>query len=397
MAWLGEAYRSATAAIDEAEASDPAEADRIKAEIREVLRAMEAGDEEISAQYRETRQWCLDGFADIYERMGVTFDVAFYESEVDAPGQAVVDEFLDRGVFVASQGAVICDLEDEGLGACLVRKSDGASLYMTWDLALAREKFERFDIERSLYVVASEQRHHFRQLFATLGRMGYERAKDCRHVSYELVMLPTGKMSSRRGTVVPLHVLRDTLQTTIRAKMEAEPHEARAAWDEARWQETVETVAQACLVYGMLSTSNNRTVVFDVDAWTQPEGDTGAYILYALARIGGIARKAGDLLPGLAAGVPPAAEFGHETERALINHLVTYPDVVARVERDFEPSLLANYLFEGTKRFARFYNQCPVLKAEGSLRHARLQLVAATDRVLRQACDLLALPTLDAM
>ncbi|MCA9573426.1 MAG: arginine--tRNA ligase, partial [Myxococcales bacterium] len=233
----------------------------------------------------------------------VRFDHDFFESQVEHEGQAIVDEQLLKGVFVESQGAIICDLTEEGLGACLVRKGDGASLYMTWDLALARRKFDDFDVERSMYVVGSEQRHHFQQLFATLARMGYERAKDCRHVAYELVMLPSGKMSSRKGTAIPLHVLWDTVRDAIRTRMESEGRDERAGWDATRWNETVERVVVACLKYGMLHVTNNRRVVFDVEAWTNPEGDTGAYLLYALARIAGIQRKAEGPVPTLADGV----------------------------------------------------------------------------------------------
>ena len=397
IAWLGSCYARATGLVAEAEASDPARADAVKAAIREVLRGMEEGDPSIRALYEQTRQWCLDGFAEVYDRLDVRFDHDFFESEVEEEGRAIVDEQLARGVFVESQGAIICDLEDEGLGACLVRKSDGASLYMTWDLALARRKFEDFGVERSLYVVGAEQRHHFQQLFATLRRMGYERAGDCLHVAYELVMLPEGKMSSRKGTAIGLHTLWETVREAIRSRMEGEGREDRAAWDEATWDRTVEQVVVACLKYGMLHVTNGRRVVFDVDAWTNPEGDTGAYLLYAMARIAGLRRKAEGDVPELAAGLPPVAGFGEEPERALLGHLLTYPDTVARLEATTEPAVLATFLFDATKLFSRFYAACPVLKAPEPLRTARLQLVAATEAVLRRGFALLGLPVLEAM
>jgi arginyl-tRNA synthetase len=388
-AWLGEAYKAATAALEEAKEQGD---EKVPKAVRAVLDGIGGADPELRALYEETRGWCLEEFADVYRWLGVRFDVDFYESELEEAGQRIVDEYLEQGVFEPSQGAIICDLEEEKLGAALVRKSDGTSLYLTWDLVLAREKFDRFHIERSIYVVGSEQSLHFRQLFATLARMGYERAKDCRHVAYELVMLPEGKMSSRRGTAIPFHVLRGEVEQSIEAKMQGEDRPARAEWDETRWNEVVRRIAVASLRYGMLRVSNTTRVIFDVDAWTNPEGDSGAYLLYGLARISGIFRKGGrPAVSELAQAIETAdaSAFGAEAERRLLNHLLAYPRMLADVERDCDPSRLATYLFEGVKEFSRFYHECPVLKAEPGLKEARLGLVAAAGQVLTRCLELL--------
>jgi len=387
-AWLGQAYTAATLAVEEAEAAGKAQGDAIKASIRTVLTEMEQGEPRITELYRETRQWCLDEFADIYGWLGVRFDTDFFESELEEAGNKVVDDYLAEGVFVRSQGAVISDLEPEGLPVALVRKSDGASLYMTWDLALARRKFDEFGIQKSIYVVGSEQTLHFQQLFATLAKMGYERARDCRHVSYELVMLPEGKMSSRKGTAIPFHQLRARVLHAIRAKMAEAGNEVDPS--------SADKIAVACLKYGMLHVGNGRRVIFDIDDWTNPEGDTGAYLLYSLARIAGIQRKAGAGVD-LSVPVPADSGFGGEAERGLLNHLTAYPQTVQRVEDTCDPSVLANYVYEGAKRFSRFYQECPVLKAEPALRLARLQLAACTQRVFTAALDLLGIEPVDTM
>jgi arginyl-tRNA synthetase len=390
--WLAEAYVAANAALADAEGEAR---EKLTAEVREVLRGMEEEGSEIRALYRETRQWCLDEFASIYDHLDVHFDHDFFESELEAAGNAVVDEFLAKGVFVESQGAIISDLEDAGLPVALVRKSDGASLYLTWDLALAKRKFDEFGVQKSLYVVGADQTLHFQQLFATLERMGYQRAKDCRHVSYELVMLPGGKMSTRLGHAVFLSDLLRTVLEAIEAKMRAEERSERDAWTDEQWRATAETIAIACLKYGMLHVGNSRKVIFDIDEWTNPEGDTGAYLLYGLARIAGIRRKAAaDVAPGPLA---PDCGFGHEAERELLNHLLTFPKVVARVEASCDPSNLANWIYEGTRCFSRFYQHCPVLKAEPPLRAARLALVECTQAVLERALSLLGIRPVEAM
>jgi len=399
VAWLGMAYAAATDALKKAEAESPEEHARMHGAVRDVLRAMEEGEPEITALYDETRRWCLEDFAAGYDTLGVRFDHDFFESKLEEPARQVVDANIEKGVFVESQGAIICDLEEEKLGAALVRKSDGASLYMTWDLALAQEKFDDFDIQKSIYVTASEQDFHFRQLFATLKRMGYKRAEDCRHVSYELVMLPEGKMSSRSGTAIPMYILLERVRKSIEAKVAA-AREKRGAGPLAPdvHEETVRRIVVACLRYGYLRMGNNRQVIFDVEEWTTPEGDTGAYLLYVMARVAGIHRKVAEEA-GIDLGVPLPANsgFGNESERALLNHLLHYPDVVARAEKTCDPSVVANWLFDMAKRFSRFYQECPVLKADPGLREARLMLVVCTETVARSALDLLGIEPVEIM
>jgi len=387
-AWLGAAYASTTAHLAELKEKDETAFEALHAELRRILEAIKAGDTAEAELYARTRQWCLDEFATVYDWLDVHFDTDFFESELEEPGHAIVDEYLAKGVFEESQGAIIATLDGIDTPA-LVRKSDGTSLYLTWDLVLARRKFDDFDIERSLYVVGAEQTFHFQQLFATLEKMGYDRAKDCRHVAYELVMLPEGKMSSRKGKVIPFLSLKEQLVAAIDEKMRTAERGDRSDWSEEEWNSTVDRIATACLRYGMLSVSNTTRVVFDMDAWTNLEGESGAYLMYGLARISGIFAKAletehsKDAAAGdLATAATGATEFGAEAERALLNHLLRYPRVLAQVERECDPSYLAGWLFEGSKLFSRFYHDCPVLKAEPDLMGARLALVRAADRVL---------------
>lgn len=398
-AWLGQAYAAASAHIADLEdKGDKQAVQELFAELKSILERIVAGDAELEPLYRETRRWCLDEFAEVYRWLDVEFDTDFFESELDEAGQKIVDEYLGKGVFEQSQGAIICDLEKFDLGPALVRKSDGTSLYMTWDLVLASRKFEEFDIERSLYVVASEQSYHFRQLFATLERMGYGRAKDCRHVAYELVMMAEGKMSSRKGKVVTYADVRDSISTAIESKMRADDRDSRDDWSEERWDRTVRTIAAACMRYGMVSVGNTTRVVFDAEAWTSLEGETGAYLLYGLARIRGVFRKAGEVTDAqLVAGAREADEFGAEAERALLSHLLRAGEVLATVERTTDVSGLATWIYEGVRAFSRFYHDCPILNAPAPLREARLGLARAAEHVLGDGLRTLGIEPLDEM
>lgn len=389
-AWLGAAYTAANEALDPKLVAPEVRAQNL-AEVRAVLAQMEARAEPVWSRYLETRQWCLDEFKAGYTWLGATFDVDFFESEVEEEASRIVDDCLARGVFERSEGAVICDLTPDVKVPALVRKSDGSSLYMTWDLALAKRKFEDHGVEQSLYVVGSEQRLHFKQLFATLSRMGYERAADCRHVSYELVALPEGKMSSRKGTATPMH----ELQAAVCAAVERHLEGAGARVPEAHHDETVRRIAVACLRYGMLKAGTNKQVVFQLDDWTNLQGDTGAYLLYGLARIRSIFRK-GDVTVDLTADVRTDA-FGAPEERELLNLLAKYPAAVKRAAETCDPSGLATFCYDCVRAFSRFYLACPVLKAEGELRTARLALCAVADRVLTEALGLLGIEAVDAM
>ncbi|QDU65742.1 arginine--tRNA ligase [Engelhardtia mirabilis] len=397
--WLGQIYAQAGAHLTALEeAGDEAGLARVKGEMRGILDAIKAGEEPYTSRYRETRQWCLDEFGTVYTWLDVNFDTDFFESDLEEPGHAIVDEYLAKGVFEPSQGAIVCMLDDYKLGPALVRKSDGTSLYLTWDLVLARRKFDEFGVERSLYVVGAEQTYHFRQLFATLERMGYERAKDCTHVAYELVMLPEGKMSSRKGKVVTFAEVRDDIVEAIGERMRTDERNDRSDWSDEKWRETVDRIAVACLRYGMLSVSNNTRVIFDAAEWTNLEGETGAYLLYSLARISGIFRKGGRTAPAeLAAAARGAADFGGEPERALLNHLLAYADVLEQVERTTDPAALSAWIYGGARAFSRFYHDCPVLTADEPLRSARLALSLVTERILGHGLRTLGIEPVEAM
>jgi arginyl-tRNA synthetase len=386
VAWIGRLYEEATATIEEA---PDGERERLKKRVAEVQRRLEGGDEELTQVWRWTREVCLAEFSRIYEWLGVEFDTVFYESEVEQTGKEVVERNLERGVFERSEGAVIADLEDRDLGAFLVLKSDGSTLYSTKDLALATRKFDEWSIQDSCYVVASEQSYYFRQLFATLELMGYENARDCRHVSYELVVLPSGKMSSRRGNVVPF----DELKGRIVARVVDDYMGGHEGWSAEHRRETAERIAVAALKYGMLSQDNNKTVVFDLDRWLEVEGDTGVYLLYSYVRMAGIFRKAGGHEPAAADG----SRLTHETERELVTRLYGYHAVMRGVERSLDPSRLAHYLRDLAKAFSRFYHACPVISEDRELMDARLALVSCVQRVMCRGLELMGIETVEEM
>ncbi len=382
--WLGSVYVRSKRALSEA-------TDEVRktyqAEISAVHRQIETQQGEVYELWKKTRQWSLDDFAAIYKWLDVSFDVLFYESEETEEAQKIVDEFLAKGVFVLDDGAVGVDLKPHKLGFCILRKRDGNTLYATKDLSLARKKFDRHKVARSVYVVGDEQNHHFKQVFKVLELMGFEQAKQCHHLSYGMVVLPEGKMSSRDGTSVPFMRLRDAMTVEldkILAKYAAE-------WSPAEIADAAHRLCDGAIKYGMVATDPSKEIVFDVADWLSFDGNSGPYLMYSYARTASILRKASE--QGARPVKPSAAKFElltHPAEHELVRYLYDFNQVAAAAAELYKPSLVASHLFYACKSFNRFYAEVPVLKTEdAALRDARLGLTEAFNKTLAQGLGLL--------
>jgi arginyl-tRNA synthetase len=373
------------AAKRELEEADPETKTKLLADISRVHRQIETRNGDVYQSWLTTRQWSLDDFAAIYQWLDVHFDVLFYESEVSEPAQAIVDEYLAQDVFKVDQGAVGVDLKPHKLGFCILRKSDGNTLYATKDLALAKRKFEDFAIDRSIYVVADEQNHHFRQVFKVLELMGFEQAKQCFHLSYGMVVLPEGKMSSRDGTAVSFNSLRQMMSEHLKAilaKYEGE-------WSSEQINHTAHQLCDGAIKYGMIATDPGKEIVFNLEDWLSFEGNSGPYLMYSYSRTRSILRKAAEqgLAPNLEAA---ASELTAASEHDLLRYLFDFNQVVISACENCKPSTLASHLFYMCKSFNRFYADVPVLRAERQeLIAARLALIAAFGDTLKQGLLLL--------
>ena len=385
-AWLGEVYAEASRVL--AEAKD-ATLTQYEAEISEILRGIESKHGDWFTLWQRTRQWSLDAFKDIYDWLGAEFDRDFFESEVSEASQAIVDEYLSRGVFKLDQGAVGIDLSEYKLGFMLARKRDGNTLYATKDLVLARRKFEEFKIDRSIYVVASEQIHHFKQVFKTLELMGFPQASKCFHLSYGMVVLPEGKMSSRAGNSVSfLQLKKEMLQEihSILAKYKDQ-------WSDEEIEEAARRLCIGAIKYGMLQSDPAREIVFDLKDWLSFEGNTGPYLMYSYTRTMSILRKAGEAghRPWSAEEAQKAKfDLTESCEQELLRYVYDFNSVVQESCENYKPSTLCTHLFNMCKSFNRFYSEAPILKAEhDDTRRMRLTLVSAFARTLHAGLGLL--------
>ena len=358
------------------------------AEVRAVLQQLEAHEPEMHALWKETRQWSLDAFAEVYAWLGAPFDHDFFESEVSATSKQIILEAYEKGLLEKSQGAIGARLDK--LPFFLLLKSDGTGLYSTKDIALAQRKFDQFHIDRSIYVVDQSQSLHFQQVFATLELLGYDKARDCYHLAYGMVVLPDGKMSSRKGNVILFSRLRESVLQAIHAKY---MDKFRGDWPDEEIEDTAKKVAIATVYYGMLNQGTLKDIVFDLEAWTEPTGQTGPYMLYAVARVRSILRKA-----GAERGAPDWNALGHETESELLLLMERFDEVALQALQDYRPQALCIYAYDLARAMNRHNKHCPVLKAETpGLREARLQLIDAAAQVLDRTLHLLGIDTVERM
>lgn len=361
-------------------------------EVRETFQRWERQEPEFVALWKETREWSMADFRRIFDELGAKFDVWMFESDVEEEGKVIVRDLLESGIAEISDGLPVVKI-DEKLGlteetyrTLPILRSDGTSLYATKDLALTRRKFEKYGVDRAIWVVDVRQSLYFQQIAKILELAGFEQAKQAQHVGYEMVRLPEGVISSRKGNVPVYDDIRDAVVARAKEIIEEKnpdlPAEKRAeiAWD----------VAIGSLKYAMLARDNNKVVVFDLDEALSFDGHAAPYIQYAHARACRILEHAGATDEGLTAALE-SLDFGtlQPEELGLLQHIAALPDEVRRSAAEYRPLLIASYVFELAKRFNDFYHACPVLQSEEPTRTARLALVAATRQTLANGLGLL--------
>ena len=288
--WMGKVYADATRRLEE----DP----DLDAEVRAVYARWDKRDPEIVKLWEKTRQWSLEGFNQMYAALDIRFDKYYFNSDEEEPGKQIVEELVKRGIATDErpQGGAVLVKIDEVLGltkeqyrTAVILRSDGTALYATEDLALVLQKFRDYpDLARSVYVVDVRQSLHFTQIFKILEIAGYEQAKKCVHVAYELVTLPGNVvMSSREGTVV---LLEDLLREAItRAKEEA--HKKNPSLSGEQLEKVAKAVGLGALKYPIVARENTKLVTFDWQAALDFNGQAAPYIQYAHVRCNSILKK----------------------------------------------------------------------------------------------------------
>ncbi len=396
--WLLRIYAEATAMLEPKENESEAEKSKrlmYDAERREMYRRWDTGDPHVHELWLKTREWSLAELRDILRLLDIQMDVWFFESEVDESSKAIVEELVTKGIAEDERGqggAVLVDI-DKKLGlkkekyrSNILLRSDGTSLYLTKDLALAKVKFEKFHVDRSIYVVDYRQNLHLEQAFKILELWGFKQAEKCFHLSYGFVTLPEGTMSARRGRVV---LFMDVLEEAIRRVLAVESEKRPEMPDEERRQ-TAEQIGLGALAYSMLAVDNHKDIVFDVDSALSFDGRTGPYIQNAHVRANSILRKSGADFSKMKVEQSSFSYDLNTHEVQLINIISRFPATAAQAAEEYRPLVMAAYAYELANAFHSFYHAVPVLQTgQDSIRQSRLLLVAAAKQVLASALHLL--------
>ena len=339
---------------EEAESQSP-----LMQEARELLKKWEKRDSETIALWKKMNSWVYDGFNDTYEMMGVDFDKLYYESDTYLSGRDLVMKGLEDGIcFKKDDGSIWIDLTSEGLDEKILIRKDGTSVYMTQDIGTAVMRFKDFpDLEGLTYVVGNEQDYHFKALFLILKKLGYNWANECQHLSYGMVDLPTGKMKSREGTVVDADDLMKEM--VLNAEETAKELGKLEEYNNEEKSKLYETVGLGALKYFILKVDPKKRMLFDPQESIDFNGNTGPFIQYTYARIRSVLRKAVELNHEVRINMSPGEE-----ETILISQIQLFPEIVRSAANEYNPSLIANYVFDLVKLYNHFYQTTPILKGD---------------------------------
>ncbi|UQS85247.1 arginine--tRNA ligase [Apilactobacillus apisilvae] len=344
---------------------------------RDWFRKLENGDEEATKLWKWFREVSIDAFEKIYKKLGVSFDTyngeAFYNDKL----QGVVDDLDKKGLLSKSQGATIVDLDKYNLNPALILKSDGASLYITRDIATAIYRDQTYKPAMNLYVVGSEQTYYFKQLKAVLTEMGVPSAKDLHHIPFGLITVNGKKLSTRSGRIILLdEVLDDSIEIAKKQIADKNP-------DLPNKDEVAKEVGVGAIVFGDLQNEKINNIDFNLEDQLRFEGETGPYVQYARARAESILRKSGNTDFSASKKQLNDAESWN-----VIKLLNDFPQRVKMACAEFEPSVIAKYSLRLAKAFNKYYAHTKILE-DNDQKDARLALVKSVSIVLKESLSLL--------
>ncbi|MFW9950804.1 MAG: arginine--tRNA ligase, partial [Candidatus Thorarchaeota archaeon] len=361
----------------------------LEKEAYELLRLWESGDKATIKLWNKMNKWALKGFKTTYDKLGISFDKEYFESNLYLKGKEIILDGLKKGIFKKTKdGAIIAELKEKfNLEDKVLIRNDGTSIYITQDIYLAYKKKEDFDFDKSIYVVADEQIQHFKWLFAILELLGFK--GDNYHFAYGMVSLPSGKMKSREGTIVDADDVIQEVETLAFEEVNKRYPDLSIAEKHIR----AEIIGLAALKFFILKYSPMKGFVFKPEESISFEGETGPYIQYCYARISSIIMKSG-------LKIDTNIDWNllnHEKELLLINQLVYFPEIIDATEKTYNIHLIPQYLLTLCQAFNTFYTSCQVISNDKKLEKARLLLIRCVQIIIKIGLNILGIETLDQM
>lgn len=365
--FLGKAYATGSKAYEEDEVA--------QLEIKKINTHLYEKNPKVFRLWEKTRRWSLEYYDEIYQKLGVKFDRLYFESEVEQLGKKIVLEHIDD-VFKEDQGAIIFPGEEYGLHNRVFVSSAGHATYEGKEVGLAKLEYDEHKFDKAIHVVANEQEGYFKVAFLAIAFVFPELKGKKHHLSYGLLDLKTGKMSSRTGEVITFH----EFYRQVRKKVEEIMKDSKFGDKDS----VVDIVSIGAIKFALLKYSPETNIVFDLEKSVALEGDSGPYIQYTYARSKSVLRNAQySYIPGA-----QAKELEKE-ERELLRDIEHFENYVIEAARELSPNAIAGFLLEVSKNFNLFYQKHPIIKAETQKAEFRLALTCAVAVMLKQGLDLL--------
>ncbi len=358
------------------------EDEKVLENCRNNFKLLEEGEEYYTNLWKKFKDLSLIEFDKIYDLLNVKFDLIEGEAFFADKTENVVKELEEKGKVTESEGAKIVNLEDQGIETpAIVKKSDGSSIYASRDLAAIMYRAKKYDYDKCLYVVGYEQNLYFKQVFAVAKYLVDEKYyRGLIHVSYGLVQLPTGKMSTRLGNVVKIE---DLINETIEKAKEIIVSKNPELNDK---DEVAKKVGLAAIIFNTLSTVTNKDQIFDWNTALNFQGETGPYIQYTYVRTQSVLEKVGD--------IPKYNEFDTNAltdsySQNILKLIYKFEDILKQVADKNEPSILSRYLIDLSKAYSSFYNENKIIVEDENVKKARVFITYATGKVLKLGSSLL--------
>ncbi len=367
----------------------------LEKEVQEMLRKWEEGDKETLELWEKMNRWAFEGFKKTYEKFGIKFDKEYYESKTYQKGKDVILKGERASIFKKDEsGAIIIDLEEEGLGKKVLLRANGTSVYITQDIALARERFNDWEFDKMIYIVGNEQEYHFKVLFKIFNVLEYPFANKCYHFSYGLINLPSGKMKSREGTIVDA----DDIIAEVVSLARKETKQRHPKLTNKELDKRAEIIGMTALKFFLLKYDAKKDFTFDPKKSIEFEGETGGYVLYTYARANSILEKAESEKDENKKTYGESKEiFDFKEEIPVIKHLFKYPETLEDAALNMKPHSMCHYLLELCQLFNEFYHKNKVLVEDKATREKRMWLVKVVKKTIKKGLNSLGMETVEKM
>ena len=355
-----------------------------------LLQKWESGDSSVRTLWKKMNKWAYEGFEKSYKKFNLPkHDITYYESDIYKKGKEIVQKGLKDGIFEKRKdGAVIINLEKEGLDEKVLLRIDGTSVYMTTDLYLATLKYKQYKLNKSYYITGNEQDYHFQVLFKILEKLGFQ-PEGLKHLSYGMVTLPSGKIKSREGTKgITMDEIIENTQELVQKELIK-----RFKLSKKELEKRSLVITLAAIKYALLKVDIKKNMIYDPKKSIAMEGDTGPYLLYSYARANSILNKVMKAKKKTKNKCHVLKLNSSETE--LVQKLSTFKTVLDKSHATLNPSLIAKYSYELSQIFNEFYHNSPVMDSEQQ--EFRLKLVTAFKHVLKNSLYLIGIDVLEEM